>query len=152
MKKLSTILLGVAALLVAVACVRDNGEEQTAAEQQTEQQEPQEIVLEGVAVGGAHASIIVEDSVGNEHEFSYPDLDASKRDSWEEGDLVEITYTQIEYNNNMLDSVIALRNLSQHDAEQAMHQLPKLRAAGSSPVYRSNNKNAGFQRFLLLRI
>ncbi|MDO4511267.1 MAG: hypothetical protein Q4B68_05555 [Bacteroidales bacterium] len=49
--------------------------------------------INGVVVGGAMNSIMIEDCEGEAYDFSYPELSRDSIDAWEEGDLVKITYT-----------------------------------------------------------
>lgn len=48
--------------------------------------------VDGVAMGGAMNSILVEDADDKSYDFAYPDLNRDSIDAWEDGDLVKIKY------------------------------------------------------------
>lgn len=64
--------------------------------------------LTGVAIGGAHSSIELEDAQGREHEFSYPDINPSNADTWEEGDTMVVTYVHSD-DPEIGDSVLSIK-------------------------------------------
>ncbi len=63
----------------------------------------------GEVIGGAHASVELRDSLGEVHEFIYPEIAEENLDAWDEGDTVRVTYVA---GTEMGDSVLQVRNLS----------------------------------------
>lgn len=115
----------VALALCTVACTpnkNSNGEQSTGQEQfssevSSENANPDATTtLTGVAVGGAHASIALQDAQGVEHEFSFPDLGASQADTWEEGDTMVVTYVH-NPDPEIGDSVVSLRQKNPKKSE-----------------------------------
>lgn len=74
------------------------------------QAQPTETVT-GVAIGGAHASIEIEDAQGESHEFSYPGISPVNCDTWVEGDTMVVTYIHSD-NPEVGDSVVSIKQKS----------------------------------------
>lgn len=109
----------VALALCTVACTpnKNSNGEQSSSEVSSENANPDATTtLTGVAVGGAHASIALQDAQGVEHEFSFPDLGASQADTWEEGDTMVVTYVH-NPDPEIGDSVVSLRQKNPKKSE-----------------------------------
>lgn len=92
--------------------VNSVSQEQYPAQSKEEAPQDSTLTITGVAVGGAHASIEIEDAKGEEHDFSYPELDPASADTWEEGDTMRVTYMP-----GKGDSVISLRQANPAKAD-----------------------------------
>ncbi len=110
-------VLSVLALILLAGCIQEKGGEErspasSVLESETPSQEPVKPqdteTVTGVAVGGAHASIEIEDAQGESHEFSYPDIDPSRYDTWEEGDTMVVTFIHND-NPEIGDSVVSIK-------------------------------------------
>ncbi len=93
------------------------GEGQVSKEEVSTTSSPKADTLTGVAIGGAHSSIELQDAQGGEHEFSYPDLDPSKVDTWVEGDTMVVTYIH-NSDPEVGDSVLSLRQSNRAKADE----------------------------------
>lgn len=114
MKRLHKIVAMAALSLVITGCAKESDSQSSSSvlsasnEQTSSSISPEDVTtLTGVAVGGAHASIEIEDEKGVEHYFEYPDLDRDNYDTWQEGDTMVVTYV---HNDDPAigDSVISL--------------------------------------------
>lgn len=131
MKRVALLILSTLAmsLMVLTSCTPDTGkphsedsqagsEAQQASKAETSPASgPEADTLTGVAIGGAHSSIELQDANGGEHEFSYPDLDPSKVDTWVEGDTMVVTYIH-NSDPEVGDSVLSLRQSNRAKADE----------------------------------
>lgn len=114
MKKLHKIVAVTALALVVTGCAKE-GESQSGSsalsasvEQASSNMAPEQLTtLTGVAVGGAHSSIELEDEEGSLHYFEYPDLNRDDYDTWQEGDTMVVTYVHND-DASIGDSVVSL--------------------------------------------
>lgn len=123
---LSTLATG---MMLLTSCTPDTGKSHNEGSQaggETQQDSSAEVstpsnpkadTLTGVAIGGAHSSIELQDAQGGEHEFSYPDLDPSKVDTWVEGDTMVVTYIH-NSDPEVGDSVLSLRQSNRAKADE----------------------------------
>lgn len=111
MRNISVVMLTVALVVLTAACTKESNTSSASAQPSVEQSvsadEMTTTTLTGVAVGGAHASIELEDEKGEVHPFEYPDLDRDSFDTWQEGDTMVVTYVH-NPNPAIGDSVISL--------------------------------------------
>lgn len=121
--KISVFVMVVAVMVLTVACAKDSGTSQSASQASLSQEQSSNInpedltTLTGVAVGGAHASIELEDENGDVHYFEYPDLDRDDYDTWQEGDTMVVTYVHND-DASIGDSVVSLHQKNAANSDQ----------------------------------
>ena len=122
--KISACVVVLAMLVLAAGCAKD-GDSQSGSsassasvEQASSNIAPEDLTtLTGVAVGGAHASIELEDENGGVHYFEYPDLDRDDYDTWQEGDTMVISYVHND-DPSVGDSVVSLHQKNAANSDQ----------------------------------
>ena len=131
MKRVALLILSTLATAVTMltSCTPDTGKshddnsqagseaQQAGRQEVTTPSTPKADTLTGVAIGGAHSSIELQDARGGEHEFSYPDIDPSKVDTWVEGDTMVVTYIH-NSDPEVGDSVLSLRQSNRAKADE----------------------------------
>ena len=87
---------------------KDSTKVETVMDEDSDDVEAQDTLsVDGVVIGGAMNSILVEDADGKSYDFAYPELTRDSIDAWEEGDLVKIKYSPSKDG----DVVISVREL-----------------------------------------
>ena len=122
--KISACVVVLAVLAMAAGCAKE-GDSQSGSsassasvEQASSNIAPEDLTtLTGVAVGGAHASIELEDENGGVHYFEYPDLDRDDYDTWQEGDTMVISYVHND-DPSVGDSVVSLHQKNAANSDQ----------------------------------
>lgn len=119
----------VASALFMAACTGDKGDSQstastsdsdsvTVAADDTAQapvaSQPQppkgEVVVQGVAIDGAHESMILQDASGKEYDFDCSNVDPSQRDAWQIDDTLRVTYVPTPGTGDV-DHVVSVRQV-----------------------------------------
>ena len=122
--KISACVVALAVLALAAGCAKGDGSQSGSSassasiEQASSNIAPEDLTtLTGVAVGGAHASIELEDENGGVHYFEYPDLDRDDYDTWQEGDTMVISYVHND-DPSVGDSVVSLHQKNAANSDQ----------------------------------
>ena len=106
MKK-TVLALSALAAIAMMSCIgeTENGEQTAAAVDTVEQAIDSTMQVTGVAIDGAMNSVYLkvgEDTI----EFTYPDLDADHRDSWDINDTLTVQYYVTENGDSVTEVIV----------------------------------------------